>query len=238
MRTVKKRLIIVEDVIEFIGRKKTLLNRKDFELLTVTSGHEALFRGRNDNPDLIILHLYMPDMNGDAVCRELKGDAATDWIPILIITAKGDDEHWQLAKEAGCDDCIAKPIHVSEIVPAVEKYLGIPPRRNNRVEISIPCSITDEDGERDGTILNLTPEGFFVETDPSPLPGDIVKISFSPDGTDRPMTVQAAVRWSREGGGHETGGAGCEFLGAPSEVAEWFQEHIASANAGVRESIS
>jgi CheY-like chemotaxis protein len=233
MRTVSKRIIIVDDVDMFIQKGKSLLNREDFDILTVTSGHEALFRSREYRPDLVILHLYMPDMNGDAVCREIKNDPMTEQIPVLIITAKGDDEHRQSAKEAGCDGCIAKPIQPEEIIPAVEKHLGVPPRRYRRSKVSIQCRLTDEDGERGGVILNITPEGAFIKTDPAPWAGDIVKVGIYTDDADGSIPLQAAVRWSREGGGAYPGGAGCEFLGAPPEAVQWLRDLIASNDTGM-----
>ena len=232
MRTISKRIIIVDDINSFVQHEKTLLSRQEFELLTVSSGHEALFRARNDHPDLMILHLYMPDMNGDAVCRELKSDSASEQIPILIITAKGDEEHCQLAVAAGCDGCISKPLHSESIVPAVEKHLGIPPRRHQRVGTSIPCSVTDDDGKREGVILNLTPEGALIKIAPSLWSGDIVKMDLSPDVAGKEMSLQMAVRWTNEGRGTSTSGAGCEFLGVPSEVLEWFMGHLSSLGAG------
>jgi len=237
MRTVKKRIIIVQDVNEFIGRKKTLLSRKDFDLLTVTSGHEALFRGRNDNPDLLILNFYMPDLNGYNVCRELKSDSSTEHIPILIIAAHGDEDEdpGDLTKAAGCDGCIKKPIQYDDIIPAVEELLGIPPRRHLRAGTSLPCKITDEDGLRDCTILNMTPEGVFVETKPAPWPGDIVQVELPLDATGTPMTLQMAVRWSRDSSEAGPPGAGCEFLGAPPEVVQWFKDHHASSPEGSKE---
>jgi len=237
MRTVSKRMIIVDDVNTFIQHNQTLLSRKTFELLTVTSGHEALFRARNDHPDLMILHLYMPDINGDAVCRELKSDSTTKHIPILIITAQGDEEHCKLAADAKCDGCIAKPIQKEDLVTAAEKHLGIPPRKHHRVRTLIPCSITDEDGKREGTILNLTPEGVLIKTEPAPWLGDIIKVDLSHDVMGKAVSLQMAVRWTNEAGGLCTSGAGCEFIAAPPEVLEWIKDATASLPEEVDEVI-
>lgn len=227
MRTVSKRIIVVEDVDEFMQREQSLLNRADFDLLTVRSGDEALFRARHDNPDLVILNFFMPDLNGYAVCQKLKKDPATEHIPVLIIAAHGgeDEDPGRVTEAAGCDGCVEKPIRYDDIIPAVEKLLGVPPRRNIRNKAHLSCHIEDEDGLREAVILNLTPEGVFVETDPAPWPGDIIMVTFSPEGTDTRMNFKMAVRWSR--GAQEAGpiGAGCEFLIAPPEVLKWFGDH-------------
>jgi CheY-like chemotaxis protein len=227
MRTVSKRIIMVDEINEFIQRETSLLSREEFNLLTVRSGEEALFRAQNDKPDLLILNFYMPDLNGYQVCRKLKDDSNTEHIPVLIIAATGEEDDNNpvyLSEAAGCNGCIEKPIQYVDIVPLVEECLGVPPRRHTRTEVSLPCTITDEDGRRDAAIGNLTPAGFFVVVEPAPWPGDIVKVDLTPDGAVSAVSFQAAVRWSR--GDYETGpmGAGCEFLGAPAELVKWLED--------------
>ncbi|MDF1527157.1 MAG: response regulator [bacterium] len=223
MRTISRRIITVDDINEFIQREETLLRREDLNFVIVKSGEEALFRARNDLPDLLILNFYMPDVNGYQVCRKLKADSATEHIPILILTTPVDEDNDPgiLTEAAGCNGCIEKPIQQDDMVPLIVELIGVPPRRHLRTGTSLPCSITDEDGKRDGTILNLTPNGLCLETAPAPWPGDIVKGELSLDGT--PATFQMAVRWSRESEDTGPGRAGCEFLGAPPEVLEWLE---------------
>lgn len=226
MRTVSKRIIVVEDVNEFMQREQSLLNRQELNVLTVRSGDEALFRARNDKPDLVILNFFMPNLNGYAVCQKLKSDPGTEDIPILIISAHADEDEdpCMITEEAGCDGCIEKPILYENIVPAVEKLLEIPPRRHIRLRTSLSGRIEDEDGLREAAILNLTPGGVYMETNPTPWPGDIIMVTFSPEDADKLLTFQMAVRWSSESGANEPGGAGCEFLGEPSEVVRWYQD--------------
>ena len=168
MRTARKKILIVDDVKMFVQLQKTLLSRQDFTLLTANSGREALDRAREEHPDLILLDLYMPDMNGDAVCKELKGDSETRDIPILIITTDDADEFRELCIEAGCDGYLTKPIRKDTLIPAIETHLRIPPRRHKRVSTRIPCTVTDEKGEKGGTIHTLSPNGAFIETAPPP----------------------------------------------------------------------
>lgn len=230
MRKISKRIIAVEDVDQFIHREQSLLNRQEFSVLTVRSGDEALFRARNDKPDLVILSFFMPDLNGYTVCRKLKSDSATRDIPILIIASHGNDDEdpSTVTEEAGCDGCIEKPVQYENMVPAVEKLLGIPPRRHVRARVSLPCRIKDEDGLREAVILNLTPEGVYMEATPAPWPGDIIGVTISSEGSGAEMTFQMAVRWSVDPGEGELSGAGCEFLSAPPEVSQWFGDFYAS----------
>lgn len=223
MRTVSKRIITVDDINEFIQREESLLRREDLNLVTVTSGQEALFRAQNDNPDLVILNFYMPDLNGYQVCRELKGDSSTEHIPVLVIAAPSGEDHdpGNVTEAAGCDGFIEKPIQYDDIVPLIVELVGIPPRRHMRKPASLPCSVTDEDGMRDATIMNLTPNGLCLEAEPAPWAGDIVKVDMSLEGAS--LTFQMAVRWSTETGEGGPGRAGSEFLDAPAELIEWLE---------------
>ena len=217
MRRVMKKLLIVDDVQLFTQLQKTLLNRQDFTLFTARSGHEALYRAREDKPDLILLDLYMPDINGYDVCRELKNDPETEHIPIMIITTDDADEFREMCHEAGCDGYLTKPIRKDTLIPAIENHLQIPPRRHDRIRTQIPCTIEDEDGPREGVIRTLTPNGAFIEADPPPVAGDIIKVEFVMDDEGTSMTLQAAVRWVRDGGESEPDGGGCEFIGLQNE---------------------
>jgi len=227
MRTVTKKILIVDDVQLFIQLQKTLLNRQEFTLLTARSGRGALDTARKEKPDLILLDLYMPDMNGDTVCKELKSDPATEHIPILIITTDDADEFRELCIEAGCDGYLTKPIRKDTLIPAIENHLKIPPRRHKRVRTHIPCTVTDEDGTREGTIHTLSPNGAFIETDPPPLPGDILNIVFTFDDTGTKVFLQAAVRWARKIGNSHPDGGGYEFMEVGPEELDSIRSYLA-----------
>ena len=227
MRRVTKKILIVEDVQMFVQLQKTLLNRQDFTLLTARSGQGALDAARQEKPDLILLDLYMPDMNGYDVCRELKSDPATEHIPILIITADDAEEFREMCIEAGCDGHLTKPIRKDTFIPAIESHLQIPPRRHSRVMIRIPCTVTDEDGEKEGIIHTLTPKGAFIETVPSCVPGDIVNIEFTLDDTGAKLSLQAAVRWARKMDDSHPDGSGCEFMDIGPEELESIRSYLA-----------
>jgi len=226
MRTVRKKILIVDDVQMFVQLQKTLLSRKDFELMTARSGREALTKAREESPDLILLDLYMPDINGDTVCKELKADPLTEEIPILIITTDDAEEYRNLCIEAGCDGYLTKPIRKDTLIPAIENHLRITPRRHKRVRVQVPCIVTDEDGTKNGTIHTLSPNGAFIETDPPPLPGDILTIDFTLDNTGAQLSLQTAVRWARKMGDSHPDGIGCEFMDVQPEDSESIRTYL------------
>jgi len=235
MRTVRKKILIVDDVLVFTQLQRTLLNRQDFTLLTVRSGREAIDKAREENPDLILLDLYMPDINGDAVCKALKEDHATKQIPVLIITTDDADEFRELCIEAGCDGHITKPLRKDTFIPAVESHLQIPPRRHRRARTQVSCTVTDEDGKRKGIIHTLSPNGAFIETDPPPLPGDIIKIDLTLDDTGVRLSLQAAVRWARKTGDNQPDGAGCEFINGQREDLDSIRNYLAPRSVDIED---
>jgi len=184
---------------------------------------------------LILLDLYMPDINGNAVCKALKEDHATKQIPVLIITTDDADEFRELCIEAGCDGHITKPLRKDTFIPAVESHLQIPPRRHRRARTQVSCTVTDEDGKRKGIIHTLSPNGAFIETDPPPLPGDIIKIDLTFDDTGVRLSLQAAVRWARKIDASYPGGAGCEFMDVGQEELESIRSYLAVRDEDVED---
>jgi len=235
MRTARKKILTVDDVLMFIQLQKTLLNRKDFTLLTAVSGQEALHKARLENPDLIFLNLYMPDMNGNTVCKELKNDPMTNHIPILIITTDDTEESRELCIEAGCDGHLTKPLRKDTLVPTVENHLKVPPRRHKRVSTRIPCTVTDEDGEREGIIHTFSPSGAYIETDPPPLPGEIMKVEIVLIDTGQKLSLQAAVRWSRDLGDSYPDGGGYEFMDVGQEDLESIRSYLALRSESIED---
>jgi DNA-binding response OmpR family regulator len=86
-----------------------------YECVTAINGREALQKARETLPDLIMLDIMMPFMDGFEVCRELKADAATRDIPVIMLTAKSQQVDIQKGKDAGADDYITKPFRPSTL---------------------------------------------------------------------------------------------------------------------------
>jgi DNA-binding response OmpR family regulator len=86
-----------------------------YECVTAINGKEALQKAREEHPDLIMLDIMMPFMDGYEVCRELKADATTRDIPVIMLTAKSQQVDIQKGKEVGADDYITKPFRPSTL---------------------------------------------------------------------------------------------------------------------------
>ncbi len=115
----------IQDVLEFN------LRQAGYEVLTAAKGRDALRMAREQRPDLVLLDLMLPDVPGTEVCRQLKEDSATRRIPVVMVTARGDEIDRVVGFELGADDYIVKPFSVRELVLRVRAILkrneGAPP---------------------------------------------------------------------------------------------------------------
>ncbi len=95
---------------------------EDYEVLTAGDGEEGLEMARAEHPDIVLLDIMMPKMNGLEVCAALKADAATKKIPIILLSAKAQAADLQAGQDTGADDYVTKPFDPLELL---EKVSGI-----------------------------------------------------------------------------------------------------------------
>ena len=119
----KPRILVVDDESEAVELFAFNLQKAGFDVLTATDGAKALKKARSDKPDLIVLDLMMPEMDGLEVCRILRRDAATAGIAIIMLTAKAAEVDRIVGLELGADDYVTKPFSPRELVLRVNKIL-------------------------------------------------------------------------------------------------------------------
>jgi two-component system, OmpR family, response regulator VicR len=123
--TTTKRIVCIEDEPEMIDLIQLILNRRGFEVVGASGGKEGLQLVRDAHPDLVLLDLMMPDMDGWEVYQQMKAEESTRDIPVIIVTAKAQNIDKVLGLHiAKVDDYIAKPFGPQELVDSVEKVLG------------------------------------------------------------------------------------------------------------------
>ncbi len=119
-----RKVVCVEDEPEMIDLIQLILNRKGFEVIGAHGGVEGLETIRKVKPDLVLLDLMMPEMDGWQVYQQLKADEATADIPVIVVTAKAQNIDKVLGLHiAKVDDYIPKPFSLQELVSRVEKVL-------------------------------------------------------------------------------------------------------------------
>jgi DNA-binding response OmpR family regulator len=118
-------ILIVDDTPADLRLLSTMLTQQGYDVRAVTSGPRALESVRATPPDLILLDIRMPEMNGYEVCQRLKIDEHGYDIPIIFISALGDTEDKMAAFATGGVDYVTKPFHVEEVLARVETHLGL-----------------------------------------------------------------------------------------------------------------
>jgi two-component system response regulator VicR len=126
MATETKRVVCVEDEPEMIDLVRLILGRKGFYVIGANGGIEGLETVRREKPDLILLDLMMPDMDGWEVYQQIKSDPQLRNIPVVVVTAKAQSIDKVLGLHiAKVDDYITKPFGPQELLESVEKILGL-----------------------------------------------------------------------------------------------------------------
>jgi two-component system alkaline phosphatase synthesis response regulator PhoP len=121
--TSRKKVLAVEDEEDILELVEYNLNKHGFQVLKSMSGEEGLKLARSKLPDAVVLDLMLPDLDGLEVCRALKGDPATAHIPIVMLTAKGEEADVVSGLEMGADDYLPKPFSPRVLVARVKAVI-------------------------------------------------------------------------------------------------------------------
>jgi DNA-binding response OmpR family regulator len=120
-----KVILCIEDEQEMIDLMRLILSRRGFEILGANGGKEGLEIIRKNHPDLVLLDLMMPEMDGWEVYQQMKADETTKDIPVIVVTAKAQSIDKVLGLHiAKVDDYIAKPFSPQELLASVDSVLG------------------------------------------------------------------------------------------------------------------
>jgi signal transduction histidine kinase len=130
----KSRILIVDDAIDTVELLRKRFHSEGYDTSEAYDGEEALKRVDEYNPDLIVLDVMMPKIDGYEVCRRLKNDEDKKYVPILMLTAKGGVESKVKGLEIGADDYLAKPFDYKELSARVKSLLTIKASREKLLE--------------------------------------------------------------------------------------------------------
>ena len=119
----RTKILIVDDELDTLLPLKRALEMDDFNVVEAQDGVEALEKVRAEIPDLVLLDLMLPKINGFEVCQRLKHDEATSFIPIIMLTAKGETSDKVEGIEIGADDYVTKPFNLDELKARIKAVL-------------------------------------------------------------------------------------------------------------------
>src|SRR5436190_925408 len=117
------RILVVDDIETNRDILVMRLSTQGYELLQAADGEEALAIARKERPDLILLDVMMPKIDGIEVCRQLKADQSLSFMPIILVTAKTDSKDVVAGLEAGADEYLSKPIDQMALLARVKSVL-------------------------------------------------------------------------------------------------------------------
>lgn len=137
----KERILVVDDEDDILELVRYNLSKEGYTVRCVSSGEEALEVARAERPDLIVLDLMLPGIDGLDVCKTLKADQKTSSIPIIMVTAKGEDADVVTGLELGAEDYITKPfsprILSARVKAAIRRRRGAIDDRTPRAPVTI-----------------------------------------------------------------------------------------------------
>jgi DNA-binding response OmpR family regulator len=121
----KNKILVIDDEPEVVELLKKRLERAGYQIITATDGIEGFKRACEQKPDLILLDIIMPEVDGLTVLRRLKTEEATREIPVVMVTAKGFTDSLFEAQRYGAIDYIIKPFQWNELLRFIKRYLAL-----------------------------------------------------------------------------------------------------------------
>src|SRR5690606_22765549 len=134
-----ERILVIDDDLDTLRLVGLMLQRQGYEIIAASNGTQGLEKAINEKPDLILLDVMMPDMDGYEVTRRLRKNPTTSAIPILMFTAKTQIDDKVTGFEVGADDYLTKPTHPTELQAHVRTLLARTPKKKTG-EIKLPAS--------------------------------------------------------------------------------------------------
>lgn len=119
----KKKILIVEDEESLLKLESILLTSKGYEVLGVGDGQAALDVIAKIKPDLVLLDIMLPEIDGFEVCRRIKADEATRHIPVVMLTAKKSREDMARGEQVGADWYITKPFKSAMVIETIQRFI-------------------------------------------------------------------------------------------------------------------
>jgi len=118
------KILVVDDEVYILHILDFILGAENYDVITASNGEQALQKVQEEKPDLVVLDIMMPKLDGYETCRVIKNDPKTKLIPVILLTAKGREVDQKLGKEVGASDYITKPFSPSKLIERVQAILG------------------------------------------------------------------------------------------------------------------
>jgi len=118
------KILIIDDEQGIIDFMQMALESRDYTVISALDGEDGLIAAQQESPDIILLDVMMPGMDGFETCRRIKNNDLTKKIPVLFISAKAQAADVELGVSAGAEDYIIKPFEMNDLIGKIKKYVG------------------------------------------------------------------------------------------------------------------
>ncbi len=220
-------ILFVDDMEVFRGLGRLFLAHSG-RVITASSGEQALEIARREHPDIILLDLLMPGLDGDVVCRSIKNDPQLHDIPVIMLVGANSASHWGRAVRAGADDVLAKPITSVALVETVHRFTqGATPQGLPRIPVNSAVQLQLGAKTHQGSLKNLSRGGLFVETECGLVGDREVGLRFALPGSATRFDPTAQVVWKREALRQQSAdGVGMRFVDISSDLVRKLEEYV------------
>ncbi len=192
----RKKVLLVDDVKLFLEMTRSFFSRENFQITVAGSGTEALQVLKPLRPNLVIVDLHMPEIDGAEVCRRIKADPDLSSIPVIMVTGSETEEDRRRCSEAGCDALLSRPLNRRLLLNTTRQFLEVAERVAPRVRtrMLVHYGVENRKTLHDYSV-NLGAGGVFLETTrllPVETP---VTLEFFIPGLPESLTCKGKVAW-------------------------------------------
>jgi CheY-like chemotaxis protein len=120
----KKVLLVDDSTTTLMMEQMILTQRTPYQCVTAKDGLDAITSAVSETPDLVLMDVVMPRMNGFEACKRMRQENSLRETPIILVTTRGEEEYVEAGFQSGCNDYITKPINSRELVTLLHSYLG------------------------------------------------------------------------------------------------------------------
>ena len=220
------RTILVVDDAPMFREIETVFLARTGNIITAADGPEALETARRERPDVIVTDLTMREMDGDELCRRLRGDPDLRRVPVVVVTSGRSAEEHERAVRAGADDVIEKPLDRVSLLQVVHRLMRRTVRGLERVPLETEVRISTSTAETWGLSRNVSRGGMFVEAETTLEPDTELALEFRVPDSEIWVQPTARVAWRRPQQGERRPGMGLQFLKLDRATSRWIEQYV------------
>lgn len=120
-----KKILLVDDSKTALMMERAIVEKRTgYQCVTANDGLDAVNKAAEERPDLVLMDVVMPRMNGFEACKKMRELPATQEIPIVLVTTRGEEAYMEAGFTSGCNDYLTKPVNGDELIKLLQSYLG------------------------------------------------------------------------------------------------------------------